>query len=156
MDASGRGLCPVDHAEGSVPQVLGACSCPKPRKQRRTWTLSHSVRGYGSHQLSKPMRTCRGRARLGRGHGCMTQLMTRLYPLTQLYVPTGLYVLTGMYGMWLQDTPVRIVAVSSIGHAMGSVVLDDLHFKNRSYGPWKSYGQSKLANILFAKELARR
>lgn len=56
----------------------------------------------------------------------------------------------------MQDTPVRIVAVSSIGHALGSIVLDDLHFKKRSYGAWKSYAQSKLANILFAKELARR
>lgn len=56
----------------------------------------------------------------------------------------------------LQDTPARIVAVSSVAHTFGTIVLEDLHYKNRSYGAWTSYGQSKLANILFVKELARR
>ena len=32
--------------------------------------------------------------------------------------------------------------------------LDDLHFKNRKYEPFKSYNQSKLANVLFVKSLA--
>ncbi len=32
---------------------------------------------------------------------------------------------------------------------------EDLHFKNgRSYGAWPAYGQSKLANLLYAKGLA--
>lgn len=51
----------------------------------------------------------------------------------------------------------RIVSLSSIAHDMGTVECDDLHFKNgRSYRGWVAYGQSKLANILFAKELADR
>ena len=33
---------------------------------------------------------------------------------------------------------------------------DDLNYERRSYSRWPAYGQSKLANILFAKELARR
>ncbi|BDA50602.1 Retinol dehydrogenase 14 [Coccomyxa sp. Obi] len=53
-------------------------------------------------------------------------------------------------------TPARVVAVSSRAHEMGSIFLEDLHYRNRPYSAWGSYGQSKLANILFAKELARR
>lgn len=56
----------------------------------------------------------------------------------------------------LQEAPVRIVVVSSYAHQMGGLDLDDLHWRNRSYSAWKAYGQSKLCNILFAKELARR
>lgn len=58
--------------------------------------------------------------------------------------------------MSLQDTPVRIVAVASLAHMLGGFDMDDLHFRRRSYYRLKGYGQSKLCNILFAKELARR
>jgi len=51
----------------------------------------------------------------------------------------------------------RVVTLSSSAHGMGSVDLEDMHYKNgRNYAPWEAYGQSKLANLLFAKELARR
>ena len=56
----------------------------------------------------------------------------------------------------LQAGPARIVAVSSSAHMMGDLDLDDLHYRKRPYSPWASYGQSKLANVLFAKELTRR
>ena len=57
--------------------------------------------------------------------------------------------------MVAQDTPARIVLVSSAAHAMGGVVVDNLHFREgRSYSAWGAYGQSKLANILEAKALA--
>lgn len=55
-----------------------------------------------------------------------------------------------------QGTPVRVIAVSSSAHQMDGLDLEDLHFRHRKYGTWKAYGQSKLCNILFAKELARR
>ena len=58
--------------------------------------------------------------------------------------------------MTVQRTPVRVVAVSSYGHMMGGLDLQDLHFRRRSYNGLKAYGQSKLCNLLFAKELARR
>lgn len=38
----------------------------------------------------------------------------------------------------------------------GRVDLDDIHFKNREYEPWKAYAQSKVANVLFTRELSRR
>jgi WW domain-containing oxidoreductase len=52
----------------------------------------------------------------------------------------------------------RVVMVSSRAHRNtppGGILFDDLGY-SRGYHPWKSYGQSKLANILFARELARR
>lgn len=55
----------------------------------------------------------------------------------------------------------RIVCLSSCYHdkAMGregKIDFDDLHFTRRKYDGWTAYAQSKLANLLHAKELARR
>ncbi|CAE7470021.1 Rdh14 [Symbiodinium microadriaticum] len=59
--------------------------------------------------------------------------------------------------MQSQNFESRVVVLASTAHTMGTVVPSDLHFKNgRSYNNWVSYGQSKLADILFAKELADR
>lgn len=49
----------------------------------------------------------------------------------------------------------RVVTVSSGAHAMGRIRFDDPEFR-RGYSGWAAYGQSKLANILFTRELARR
>jgi WW domain-containing oxidoreductase len=52
----------------------------------------------------------------------------------------------------------RIVVVSSGAHTQaprGGVQFDNLSGA-QSYTPWGAYGQSKLCNILFAKELAKR
>jgi len=59
--------------------------------------------------------------------------------------------------MKAQDFPSRVVVLSSSAHGWGTIDLADLHFKDgRSYSPYGAYGQSKLANIFFTKELARR
>ncbi len=49
----------------------------------------------------------------------------------------------------------RVVTHSSGAHTAGDLDLDDLH-REESYGRWEAYGQSKLANLLFAYELQRR
>ena len=49
----------------------------------------------------------------------------------------------------------RVVNVSSEAHIMGRIDFDDL-MAERGYGQWKQYGRSKLANIYFTRELARR
>ena len=52
----------------------------------------------------------------------------------------------------------RVVMVSSRAHLRapaGGIEFDNLSGA-RDYAPWKAYGQSKIANLLFAKELARR
>ncbi len=51
--------------------------------------------------------------------------------------------------------PARIVVVGSIAHFFGSIRFHDLNWE-KSYSRWPAYCQSKLANMLFAKELARR
>ena len=50
----------------------------------------------------------------------------------------------------------RVVSVSSAGHNMAPVDLDDIHYDNRAYDPIDAYGQSKTANIWFVNELDRR
>ena len=49
----------------------------------------------------------------------------------------------------------RVVSVSSIGHRLGGLDLDDLQFERRPYDKWLAYGQAKSANALFALELDR-
>lgn len=55
-----------------------------------------------------------------------------------------------------ESHPSRVVVVSSIAHAMGRIRLEDLNYEHRYYEAWSAYGQSKLANILFARQLAKR
>ena len=50
----------------------------------------------------------------------------------------------------------RIVNLSSRGHHIDQVHLDDPNFENREYEKWASYGQSKTANILFSVGLENR
>ncbi|MBI5288238.1 MAG: SDR family oxidoreductase [Chloroflexi bacterium] len=53
------------------------------------------------------------------------------------------------------SAPARIVNVSSAAHKGAHIDFDDLHFERR-YSGTRAYGQSKLANVLHAYELARR
>lgn len=53
------------------------------------------------------------------------------------------------------SAPARIVNVSSVAHRNGSIDFDDLMWE-KSYSAVRAYGRSKLANILFTKELAKR
>jgi NAD(P)-dependent dehydrogenase (short-subunit alcohol dehydrogenase family) len=50
----------------------------------------------------------------------------------------------------------RIITTSSVAHRGTQIDFDDIQFKKRPYSGIKAYSQSKLANILFTKELARR
>jgi NAD(P)-dependent dehydrogenase (short-subunit alcohol dehydrogenase family) len=49
----------------------------------------------------------------------------------------------------------RVVSVSSLAHRTGLIDFGDLQGE-RVYSPWKAYGQSKLACLMFALELQRR
>jgi len=49
----------------------------------------------------------------------------------------------------------RVVTVSSDAHLRAVMNFDDLQGRRR-FSPWGAYGQSKLANLLFTYELARR
>jgi len=54
-----------------------------------------------------------------------------------------------------KSAPSRIVNVSSSAHSGGTIHFDDLQGEQR-YGGFGAYGQSKLAQVLFTRELARR
>jgi NAD(P)-dependent dehydrogenase (short-subunit alcohol dehydrogenase family) len=65
----------------------------------------------------------------------------------------GHFALTGLLLPRLTD---RVVVLSSAAHRIGRIRLDDLNWEHRHYQRWSAYGQSKLANLMFAYELARR
>ncbi len=68
----------------------------------------------------------------------------------------GHFALTGLLLPQLLAAPApRVVVVSSGAHRAGRIAFDDLSGE-RSYRRWGAYGQSKLANLLFARELQRR
>lgn len=55
-----------------------------------------------------------------------------------------------------ESSPSRIVTTSSVAHRSAQIDFDDIQFEKRSYSGIKAYAQSKLANVLFTKELAER
>ena len=57
----------------------------------------------------------------------------------------------------IKKTPgARVVSTSSGAHEMGRLAdLDEVAKRAKSYAGWTAYGDSKLANVLFTKELAR-
>jgi NAD(P)-dependent dehydrogenase (short-subunit alcohol dehydrogenase family) len=68
----------------------------------------------------------------------------------------GHFALTGLLlGRLRAGSEARVVTVSSPAHRTGRINFDDLQGERR-YMRWAAYGQSKLANLLFAFELDRR
>jgi NAD(P)-dependent dehydrogenase (short-subunit alcohol dehydrogenase family) len=68
----------------------------------------------------------------------------------------GHFALTGLLlPTLLRASAPRVVTVSSLAHRNGRIDFDDLQAE-KSYVPWDAYNQSKLANLLFARELDRR
>jgi retinol dehydrogenase 12 len=53
------------------------------------------------------------------------------------------------------SAPARVVTVTSDAHSAARLDLADLNLE-RGWDSWRSYANSKLANILFTRELARR
>lgn len=69
----------------------------------------------------------------------------------------GHFALTGLLlPALVRDGGGRVVNVSSMGHRPGRVDLDDLMYERRRYSRWGAYFQSKLANLLYTRELDRR
>ena len=65
----------------------------------------------------------------------------------------GPFALTGLLLPQVTD---RVVTLSSGVHRMGRIDLADPGFERRRYQRWTAYGQSKLADLMFAYELQRR
>lgn len=68
----------------------------------------------------------------------------------------GHFALTGHLLPLLVDTPgSRVVVMASNGHKLPGLTFDDVR-SGVGYSPMRAYGRSKLANLLFSQELARR
>jgi NAD(P)-dependent dehydrogenase (short-subunit alcohol dehydrogenase family) len=68
----------------------------------------------------------------------------------------GHFALTGLLLERLKAAAApRVVSLPSNGHRIGKINFDDLQSERR-YRRWSAYGQSKLANLLFMRELDRR
>lgn len=89
-----------------------------------------------------------GLPKLARVHGYESQFFTN---------HIGHFILvTGLLGQLTEAG--RVVMLSSTAHTrakQGGIEFDNLD-GGKGYEPWRFYGQSKFANLLFAKELARR
>jgi retinol dehydrogenase 12 len=58
-------------------------------------------------------------------------------------------------GKLTASAPARVITVTSDAHTAARLDLDNLNLE-RGWDSWRSYSNSKLANILFTRELARR
>jgi NAD(P)-dependent dehydrogenase (short-subunit alcohol dehydrogenase family) len=68
----------------------------------------------------------------------------------------GHFALTGrLLGLLETDPAPRVVTLSAGLHRIGTIAFNDLQ-RARRYNNWLAYGQSKLANLMFAIELQRR
>jgi NAD(P)-dependent dehydrogenase (short-subunit alcohol dehydrogenase family) len=68
----------------------------------------------------------------------------------------GYFLLTNLLlGLLKKSSPARIVNVSSAAHTVGRIDFDNLQGEKK-YGRFSAYANSKLANVLFTYELARR
>lgn len=101
---------------------------------RRLDVLVNNVGGYWAHRHT----TADGLERTFAVNHLAPYLLTRL-----------------LLGRLVDSAPARVVTVSSGAQAMGRIDLDDLQGEHRYRGQ-RAYNQSKLANVLFTYELARR
>lgn len=62
---------------------------------------------------------------------------------------------TELLPLLTESAPARVVTVSSGAHKIGRIDLDDINL-DRRYTVFGAYARSKLANVLFTRELARR
>lgn len=69
----------------------------------------------------------------------------------------GHYALTGLLLPLLKSTPgSRIVSLSSSAANFAQIDFADILTERKKYKPYEAYGQAKLANLVFALELARK
>ena len=66
------------------------------------------------------------------------------------------FALTGhLFGLLAAAPSARVVTMSSIGHRGAAIDFDNFRLE-KPYDPWREYGQSKLADLMFALEFDRR
>jgi NAD(P)-dependent dehydrogenase (short-subunit alcohol dehydrogenase family) len=136
--------------------VGGAATGPEPQLGRLDLADLHSVRDFAS-VVSESVESLDG---IVNNAGVMAPPREETADGFELQFGTnhlGHFALGGLVldRLMAGEAGSRVVTVSSVAHRTGSIDWDDLQGE-RSYNRWRRYGQSKLANLLFAYELGRR
>ena len=112
-----------------------------------------SVRGFAAGWTDRPLHLLVNNA------GVMAIPLARTKAGFEMQFGTnhlGHFALTGLLlPALIRSGAGRVVTMSSTAHKTGKMRFDDLQSEQR-YGKFSAYGQSKLANLLFMRELDRR
>ena len=74
----------------------------------------------------------------------------------ELQLATNFLGAVALTGLLLDRLTDRVVMLSGQAHRVGRIALDDLEWRRRRYSRWGAYGQSKLADLMFAYDLQHR
>ncbi|XP_053196839.1 retinol dehydrogenase 13-like [Scomber japonicus] len=55
-----------------------------------------------------------------------------------------------------ESAPSRVISLASLAHIVGKIDFEDLNWEKKKFDTKQAYCQSKLANVLFTRELAKR
>jgi NAD(P)-dependent dehydrogenase (short-subunit alcohol dehydrogenase family) len=88
--------------------------------------------------------------------GVMVPPLTRTVDGFELQFGTNHLGHFALSNLLLEHVTGRVVTVSSTAHRFGRIDFDDINWERKRYDAWRAYGQSKLANLLFAAELQQR
>lgn len=84
--------------------------------------------------------------------------LTPLLPDTDNFsLPPGHFLLTNLLLDKLKESaPSRVINLASLAHIVGKIDFEDLNWEKKKFDTKQAYCQSKLANVLFTRELAKR
>lgn len=72
-------------------------------------------------------------------------------------LPPGHFLLTNLLLDKLKESaPSRVINLASLAHIVGKMDFEDLNWEKKKFDTKQAYCQSKLANVLFTRELAKR
>lgn len=72
-------------------------------------------------------------------------------------LPPGHFLLTNLLLEKLKESaPSRVINLASLAHIVGKIDFNDLNWEKKKFDTKQAYCQSKLANVLFTRELAKR
>lgn len=88
---------------------------------------------------------------------CCPSLVLCLYFSLFLSLSSGHFFLTLLLLDKLKESaPSRVINLASLAHIVGQIDFEDLNWERKKFDTKQAYCQSKLANVLFTRELAKR
>lgn len=86
-----------------------------------------------------------------------TFLINSLLLPENVCLPPGHFLLTHLLLDKLKESaPSRVINLASLAHIVGKMDFEDLNWEKKNFDTKQAYCQSKLANVLFTRELAKR